>query len=219
MALRIFDLDETLTSCDTSSLFCEYLQSTGLVTDPAFMAEEQRLMDLYAEQKMSVAEYIRFQMKPLAHFNQAAVDELTDEFVAQVIVPKLYPEGRELLKQLRAEGHRLVIISATAAFIVRAVARQLGVDDVLAIDLCTDSEGHYTGEIDGVPTYQQGKVTRLNAWLEAESESLEGAAFYSDSMNDLPLLEVVEQPVATNPCPRLAAVAAERNWPQLNWTI
>ncbi|WP_261841879.1 HAD family hydrolase [Aliamphritea ceti] len=219
MALRIFDLDETITCCDTSSLFCEYLKETGLVTDPGFVAEEQRLMDEYARGSMSVVEYIRFQMKPLADMNVADIDHLTERFVADVIVPKIYPQAKVLLSELRSAGHRVVIVSATATFIVRAVGKQLGVDEVLAIDLCVDGDDCYTGEIDGVPTYKEGKVTRLNAWLEAEQESLKGAAFYSDSMNDLPLLEVVEQPVATNPDPRLAVIARERNWAQLNWTI
>lgn len=218
MALRIFDLDETLTCCDTSSLFCEYLKDTGLVTDPEFIAEEERLMEQYTQGCMSVHEYIAFQVKPLAHMSVAEIDHLTESFVAEVIVAKIYPQAKTLLKELRSAGHRLVIVSATAAFIVRAVAKQLAVDDVLAIELVTENN-RYTGEVDGVPTYQAGKVTRLHAWLEAEQESLEGAAFYSDSMNDLPLLEVVEQPVATNPDPRLAVIAGERNWPQLNWTI
>ncbi len=218
MALRIFDLDETLTCCDTSSLFCEYMKDTGLVTDPGFIVEEERLMALYAERKMSVHEYIAFQVKPLADMDVADIDHLTESFVAEVIVPKVYPQAKALLSELRSAGHRLVIVSATAAFIVRAVAKQLGVEDVLAIDLVTENN-RYTGEVDGVPTYQEGKVTRLNAWLKSEGETLNGAAFYSDSMNDLPLLEIVEQPVATNPDPRLAVIAEARNWPQLNWTI
>lgn len=218
MALRIFDLDETITCCDTSSLFCEYLKDTGVVTDPEFIAEEERLMEQYTQGCMSVHEYIAFQVKPLADMDVADIDHLTEGFVAEVIVPKIYPQAKVLLQELRSAGHRLVIVSATAAFIVRAVAKQLGVEDVLAIELVTENN-RYTGEVDGVPTYQAGKVTRLNAWLEAEQESLEGAAFYSDSMNDLPLLEAVEQPVATNPDPRLAVIAAERNWPQLNWTL
>ena len=219
MALRIFDLDETLACCDTSSLFCEYLKETGWVTDPEYVQEEQRLMDEYAQGTMSMVEYVAFQMKPLAALNTADIDLLTEAFVAEKIVPVLYPQGKVLLAELREQGHRLVIISATADFIVKAVAKQLGVEDVLAIELCVDANDRYTGEIDGVPTYREGKVTRLKGWLETEKESLEGAAFYSDSMNDLPLLEVVEQPVATNPDSRLAVIASERNWPQLNWTL
>ncbi|MCL6416938.1 HAD-IB family hydrolase [Aestuariirhabdus sp. Z084] len=217
MALRIFDLDETLTSCDTSSLFCQYLVETGVATDPAFYREEQRLMALYAQQKMSIDDYVSHQMQPLLGLSADEVEQLTQRFVTDRVESRIYPQARQILAELGAAGHRLVVVSATVSFIVREVARRLGIADVLAIDLVLNKNGRYTGVIQGTPTYREGKVSRLRVWLEQEKESLHDAAFYSDSMNDLPLLECVDQPVATNPCAQLALIAEARNWPQLHW--
>ncbi|OUS38868.1 hypothetical protein A9R01_02775 ['Osedax' symbiont bacterium Rs2_46_30_T18] len=218
MALRIFDLDETLVRCDSSSLFCEYLVERGLVDDVLYLETERKLMEQYTNQQLLIDDYIKFQLAPLSKLTIAAVDELADDFVFTKMRQWIYPQGRELLKQLSLQGHRLLIISATAAFIVRAVARELGVEDVLAIDL-QEINNQYSGVIQGVPSYREGKVTRLKQWLQQHKLSLADAHFYSDSMNDLPLLELVDNPVVTNPGARLKQIAAQRDWQLLQWQL
>jgi len=122
-----------------------------------------------------------------------------------------------LLTYYKKQGLRPLIISATAEFIVSAIAKKIGVDDILAIQL-EIIDNHYTGEMIGVPTFQEGKVTRLNSWMTEQQETINGALFYSDSINDLPLLEQVDYPFATNPTLPLLSIAMKRNWQVLQWT-
>lgn len=216
MSLAIFDLDETLIAADTCSLFCQFLVDEGLA-GAAFIEQDQRMMELYNAEQLVLSDYVAFLVSPLQQMSCAEIDALMPVFVEKYVVSRIYPQARDMLTQLQQQAHRTLIISATPEFIVRAVANSLGVKDVLAIRL--ETEGHfYTGKIDGVPTFREGKVTRLKRWLEDQQESLDGAQFYSDSINDLPLLEQVQFPVATNPDGQLLAIANNRDWPVLNWS-
>jgi HAD superfamily hydrolase (TIGR01490 family) len=216
MALAIFDLDETLVCGDSCSLFCQFMLAEGLV-DPDFVERDKQMMALYNAEKLVLDDYIGFFIAPLSHLSITAIEQIMPRFVEQYIVPRIYLEAKPILEMQRAQGNRLLIISATAEFIVAAVARHLGVADVLAIRL-TSEAGHYTGKIEGIPTFRQGKVTRLLSWLIDQNETLKGAQFYSDSINDLPLLELVDYPIATNPDRQLMEIAAQRHWPVLNWS-
>ena len=218
MALRIFDLDETLVRCDSSSLFCEYLVERGLVEDAAYLAKERQLTEQYSNQQLKIDDYIKFQLAPLTNLSTAEIAELAADFVLTKMRQCIYPQGRELLQQLSIQGYRILIISATAEFIVKAVATELGVDDVIAIDL-EEKDSRYIGSIQGVPSYREGKVIRLKQWLVEQKLSLKHAHFYSDSMNDLPLLELVDTPVATNPDAGLKKIATQRNWRSLDWQL
>lgn len=215
MALAIFDLDETLVACDSCSQFCEFMLAEGLV-DQLFVERDQQMMVLYNNEQLVLSDYIRFFIEPLRRLSRNQIDELLPRFVEQFIADKIYPQARETLSQMKAEGHRVVIVSATAEFIVRAIANELGVEDVLAINLQTKA-GRFTGEIDGVPTFREGKVTRLKEWLVDQNETLEGAYFFSDSINDLPLLEQVENPVVANADSQLQRIAEQRQWSSVNW--
>ena len=223
MALAIFDLDETLLAGDSASLFCRFLVEQGYA-GAEFVAGDQQFSEQYSAGTLDMHEYVRFQLAPLEHLDQQQIDALMPEFVANYLAPRIYSEARELLADYQARGFRVVIISATAAFIVRAVARDLGVADVLAIELedgplrSTQQPG-YSGEIAGVASFREGKIIRLKAWLEEQGEAMEGAYFYSDSMNDLPLLEWVEHPVATNPDNSLSELAASRGWQLIRWPL
>ncbi len=216
-ALSIFDLDDTLLDGDSASLFCRYLVQCGLA-DTAFLAQEAELMARYAEQTLSMPEYVAFMLTPLRRLSQAQVARLMPAYVENLIRPRLYPQALELLGHLRRERHRLLIVSATPAFIVRAVGQALGINEVLAIELVVDANGCFDGRIAGVPTFREGKVERLLQWLEQQQLSLAGAHFYSDSINDLALLERVDFPFATNPDAQLARVAQARDWPLLRWS-
>ncbi|WP_421869090.1 HAD family hydrolase [Motiliproteus sp.] len=218
MPLAIFDLDETLVSGDCSSRFCEYLQRTGLVEGNDFIQRERELMDDYHHQRLSMADYIEFLLAPLAGLSVTQVDALMPAFVERWIRPRIYPQALSTLMEHRRAGDRILIISASAEFIVRAVAQDLGVDDVLAIDLEQTDQQRYDGRIRGIPSYREGKVQRLQQWISQQGESLAGATFYSDSINDRPLMELVDHPVATNPDPLLAELACQRGWAVLDWT-
>lgn len=216
MTLAIFDLDETLLCGDSASLFCRFLADSGLA-DADFLVREQALMQRYACGSLSMPDYVAFLLQPLQRLSTAEIDALLPDFVSRYIEPRIYPQARTLLAELRAQGQLPLIISATPAFIVRAVAQALGVQELLAIELETSAGGYYSGAIAGIPSYREGKVIRLQQWLAERDEPLEGAAFYTDSINDLPLLERVDRPIATNPDPRLTQIANARGWPLLRW--
>lgn len=216
MSLAIFDLDETLIAGDTCSLFCQFLVASGLAGDD-FIEQDRRMMELYNAEQLVLSDYVAFLVAPLKHKTRAEIDAVMPDFVARYVAPRIYPEAKQVLADLQQQQRRTLIISATPEFIVQAVANALDVQDVLAICLETDGE-HYTGQIAGVPTFREGKVTRLLSWLEDQQESMDGAQFYSDSINDLPLLEQVQYPIAANPDAQLQAIANEREWPVLNWT-
>lgn len=218
MPLAIFDLDETLVSGDCSSRFCDYLQRAGLVDGNDFIQRERELMDDYRHQRLSMDDYIEFLLAPLAGLTVSQIDALMPAFVERWIRPRIYPQALTTLMQHRRAGDRILIISASAEFIVRAVAEDLGVDDVLAIDLEQTDAQHYSGRISGIPSYREGKVQRLQQWISQQGESLVGATFYSDSINDRPLMEQVDHPVATNPDPLLAELAHQRGWKLVDWT-
>lgn len=218
MALAIFDLDETLVAADSASLFCRFLHDRGLADDD-FLRRDDAMMALYNNQQLSMPEYIESLLEPVLQLHADEIDALMPEYVRDYVAPRIYPQARELLTELRANGERLLIISATVTFIVRAVARELGVDEVLAIDLKQDAHGYYTGKIDGIPSFREGKVQRLMIWCEEQNEDLTDARFYSDSINDLALLEQVPCPVPTNPDAKLSEIASQRGWSTLKWQL
>ena len=212
MALAIFDLDYTLLSCDSDHSWGEFLCQKGIVDEQVYRETNDKFLQQYLSGTMDIREFLRFALKPLTELPLEQLKQLHQEFMASCILPMITDKAKALLQQHRDQGDYLLIITATNGFITRPIAEYLGVDDILATDP-EFKEGRYTGEIVGTPCFQHGKVDRLNAWLEQTGHSLEGASFYSDSINDLPLLEAVEKPVATNPDERLLAIATERDWP------
>jgi HAD superfamily hydrolase (TIGR01490 family) len=216
MTLAIFDLDETILAGDSCSLFCQYLVHEGFAA-PNLIHQDKRMMESYNRQTLVLNDYVRFLIEPLRCFSVIEINRLMPRFVDQYILPRLYPESLQLLTYYKKQGLRPLIISATAEFIVSAIAKKIGVDDILAIQL-EIIDNHYTGEMIGVPTFQEGKVTRLNSWMTEQQETINGALFYSDSINDLPLLEQVDYPFATNPTLPLLSIAMKRNWQVLQWT-
>ncbi|WP_022941594.1 HAD family hydrolase [Psychromonas hadalis] len=217
MSLAIFDLDETLISGDSCSLFCEFMVAEGIASAD-FLQQDALMMERYDAQTLVLSDYIHFFMAPLSPLSISDIDALMPRFVDQYIVPCIYPEAIKLLADYKKKGERRLIISATCEFIVNAVAKKLGVTDVLAIQLKTQNN-YYSSEISGVPTFREGKVIRLQSWLAEQQVSIDGAVFYSDSINDLLLLEQIKNPVATNPDNQLLAIAVQRNWPVLLWNL
>lgn len=215
MRLAIFDLDNTLIAGDSDHSWGEFLVQKKLVDAEAYRQANDRFYQDYKAGTLDIKEYLRFSLAPLTRHSMTELDAFHGEFMATVIEPMMLPKAQALLQQHRDQGDYLLIITATNGFVTRPIAERLGVDDILA----TDPEivdGKYTGLSTGIPCFQAGKVVRLKEWLRERQWNLEGAHFYSDSINDLPLLEQVPHPVVVDGDDRLLAVASERNWKSIS---
>lgn len=211
MALAIFDLDNTLIAGDSDHLWGEFLVEKALVDADYFKARNDAFYQDYVNGTLDMTAYLDFSLAPLAEHGKDKLNILHEEFMAGYIQPIMLNKARMLLNQHRAKDDTLLIITATNRFVTAPIAKALGVDHLLAIEL-EEKDGRYTGEVSGVPSYREGKITRLNAWLKNQDCSMEGAYFYSDSHNDLPLLETVAQPIAVDPDEKLADIAKRRGW-------
>lgn len=217
MPLAIFDLDETLIDGDCASLWSEQMARLGWVDPESFVRRDHELMAAYSQGKLAMEDYMAFTLEPLLGRSEEEVDHLVGPWVEDIIEPLIFSDATRCIATHRAAGDRLLVISASGVHLVGPIAERIGIDEVLAIDLELDANGCYTGNTRGTLTYREGKVTRLLEWLAAEGETLEGASFYSDSRNDLALLQHVSRPVAVNPDPVLRAHAEQAGWPILSW--
>ncbi len=215
MTLAIFDLDNTLIGGDSDKLWGQYLFDQRLVDTTGFAEQNDQFYEDYKAGILNIEAYLRFALGPLKGQPMDVLDAWHREFMRTVISPIMLPKAQELLAEHRAQGHTLLIITATNVFITRPIAAALGIENLLGCE-AEIIDGRYTGEPTGVASYHEGKVTRLNEWLLKTGESIEGAYFYSDSQNDLPLLEIVDNPVAVNPDETLRKRALDAGWPVLS---
>ncbi|TXS93939.1 HAD family hydrolase [Parahaliea maris] len=211
MTLAIFDLDNTLIAGDSDHLWGCFLCDRGLVDSTEFAARNEQFYRDYQSGQLDIMAYLRFALGPLAGREPAELEAWHADFMRSVIEPIMLPAASELIEHHRRQGHRLLVITATNEFITRPIASALGIHELLACE-AERVDGYYTGEPTGVPSYGAGKVTRLEAWRAEHGESLDGAWFYSDSHNDLPLLKQVENPVAVDPDETLLAYAESEGW-------
>lgn len=214
MVLAIFDLDNTLLAGDSDYLWGRFLVEKGIVDGGYYERENERFYQQYKEGRLDIHEFLRFALAPLRNNPTQMLHRLREEFLESRISPLITDAARRLVEKHRAAGDTLMIITATNAFVTRPIARLFGIDNLIATEPET-LNGHFTGGVDGEPSFREGKVTRLQTWLEESGQSLLGSWFYSDSHNDLPLLEQVDNPVAVNPDETLAEVARTRQWPIL----
>ncbi|WP_426415016.1 HAD family hydrolase [Aestuariirhabdus sp. LZHN29] len=215
MALAIFDLDNTLLGGDSDHSWGEFLVEQQIVDAKEYKQANDRFYQHYLEGTLDIHEFLGFALRPLSQHSMERLNQLHDEFMRSRIEPMMLPKAMLLLQQHREAGDFLLIITATNRFVTAPIGERLGVDELLA----TDPEvinGRYTGEVSGTPCFQEGKVERLQQWLADNNHDLEGSYFYSDSCNDLPLLELVDNPVAVDADARLSAIAIERNWPLIS---
>lgn len=217
MALAIFDLDETLIHGDCASLWSEQMARLGWVDGEAFLRRDHELMEAYGKGHLQMEDYMAFSLEPIAGRTLEEVEHLVAPWVEEVIEPIIYGDACRCIAEHRKRGDRILIISASGTHLVGPIAARLGVDEYLAIEL-EAVNGVYTGKTHGVLTYREGKITRLLEWLDQEQENLEGASFYSDSRNDLPLLLKVDYPYAVNPDGVLREHAEKNGWPILSWS-
>jgi HAD superfamily hydrolase (TIGR01490 family) len=212
VTLALFDLDNTLLNGDSDHAWGQFLVDQGIVDGKAFETANDKFYHDYQAGTLNIHEFLSFALAPLAQHSMQTLHTWHQQFMRDVIAPMRLAKADELIAKHRAQGHRLVIITATNSFVTTPIAHALGINELLA----TEPEiidGRYSGRISGIPCFQQGKVQRLNAWLEANGENLQGSWFYSDSRNDLPLLECVDNPVAVDADSTLTEIATQRGWP------
>lgn len=213
--LALFDLDNTLLAGDSDHSWGEWLCQRGLVDAGEYQARNDAFYADYLAGQLDVIAYQNFTQAILARHPMEQLAQWHRQFMSEVIEPIILPKGEALLEEHRAAGDRLVIITATNRFITGPIAARLGVATLLATE-CEMRDGRYTGTTFDVPCYQGGKVTRLQRWLGENGMSLDDSYFYSDSRNDLPLLEAVSNPVAVDPDDTLRATAQARGWPVIS---
>jgi len=211
MPLALFDLDNTLLAGDSDYLWGCFLVEKGMVDKKLYEEANLRFYRDYAEGMLDIHEYLNFALQPLANNDAEILKSLHQEFMEKYIRPIMTRVGKDLIARHRREGDHPVIITATNSFVTGPIAQAFGVSDLIA----TEPEivdGKYTGRVEGTPCFQQGKIERLHAWLEATQIEFDNSWFYSDSHNDLSLLEEVAHPVAVDPDDQLRAIARERGW-------
>ena len=211
MRLAIFDLDNTLLAGDSDYSWGEFLVAKKLVDAETYARENDRFYQQYKAATLDIQEYLKFSLAPLTRYSLDELAVLHDEFMRDFIEPMVLTKGLALLQEHRSKGDYLLIITATNSFVTHPIAKRLKVDDILASD-AEVINNRYTGKGTGTPCFQGGKVIRLQEWLKEKNLNLDDAYFYSDSVNDLPLLEQVPNPVAVDPDDRLEKVAQERGW-------
>ena len=215
VTLAIFDLDNTLIGGDSDDLWGQFVCEQGLVDSVDFAPRSEQFYTDYQAGDLDIHAYLRHTLGTLKGHSLEQLHAWHREFMASKIKPIMLPAAFDLIADHRRRGHELLIITATNRFITAPIAAVLGVENLIACE-AEIVNGLYTGEPSGVPSYQAGKVTRLQQWLESRSIGLDGAWFYSDSHNDLPLLALVDNPVAVDPDATLRARALELGWPVIS---
>ncbi|MFJ4143278.1 HAD family hydrolase [Pseudomonas sp. NPDC089734] len=215
MRLALFDLDNTLLGGDSDHAWGDYLCERGILDPVAYKTRNDAFYDDYLAGTLNLTDYLNFSLEILGRTERAQLDEWHRDFMRDCIEPIVLPKALELIARHRDAGDKLVVITATNRFVTGPIVARLGIDTLLATE-CEQVDGRYSGRTTGIPCFREGKVTRLNDWLEENAFSLEDSYFYSDSMNDLPLLEQVTHPVAVDPDPKLRAEAEKRGWPVIS---
>ena len=211
LRLAIFDLDNTLLAGDSDYAWGHFLVAKGIVDRDYYQQENERFYREYQSKTLDIHDYQRFVLAPLIAMGWAEHSVLHQEFMATVVTEMRLPKADVLIQQHRDQGDQLLIITATNRLTAGPIGPWLGIDTVLA----TEPEivdGKLTGRILGTPCFQEGKITRLQQWLTQQKVTPTQMTFYSDSINDLPLLEYADQPVAVDPDDRLQAHARQQGW-------
>jgi HAD superfamily hydrolase (TIGR01490 family) len=215
VSIALFDLDNTLLDGDSDYLWGCFLAEQGIVDRDYYEQKNQRFYDQYKVGELDIHEFLRFQLRPLAEHDMTTLNRWRTQYLEEKILPIMLPRAQALIDEHRGKGHLPVIITATNRFITGPIAELFGVEQLLA----TDPEvidGRYTGGISDIPCFQDGKVRKLSGWLETHRQTLEDSWFYSDSHNDLPLLEKVTHPVAVDPDEILRRHAGDYGWPVIS---
>ncbi|MFN0163109.1 MAG: HAD family hydrolase [Burkholderiales bacterium] len=218
MNLALFDLDNTLLSIDSDHAWGRYLVARGIVDSAEFDRRNDYFYERYKAGTLDIHEYLLFALAPIAGRPRAEIDAWHADFMAEVIGPAIGAKARALVERHLAAGDLCCCVTATNAFVTAPIARAFGIPHLIACDL-EEHDGVFTGKPRGIPSFQDGKIRRVEAWLATMNKRLADfpvSHFYSDSRNDIPLLERVTHPVAVDPDDTLVALARTRNWPVLS---
>ena len=216
-SICLFDLDHTLLPLDSDHAWGLYTTRMGWTDAEHFAQRNDAFYRQYQQGELDIHAYVQFATQAARERGLQASTLAHQAFMRDVIIPAMRPEATALVQRHRAQGDRMLIVTATNEFVTAPIAEAFGIDTLIAVQLERDPNGELTGQIAGTPSFGPGKVVRLQQWLEQQGLTWAGirSTFYSDSINDLPLLEKVNHPVATNPDARLRAVAQQRGWPIL----
>ncbi len=213
--LALFDLDYTLLPIDSDYEWARFLVRLGVVDSDEYDRRNDAFLQQYIDGTLDIYEFLAFQLAPLAAHPVHTLDAWRARFLDEVIRPAIQPAARALVDSHRERGDLCAMVTATNEFVTGPIAREFGIEHLIATGI-EFLDGRYTGRPQGTPSFREGKVRRTDEWLASIGHSLHGFArsyFYSDSTNDVPLLERVSDPVATNPDAKLASLAADRGWP------
>jgi HAD superfamily hydrolase (TIGR01490 family) len=211
MTLALFDLDNTLLSGDSDYEWGQFLVKKDLVDKKDYEVANMRFYEQYKQGVLDIYEWSAFTFKPLSEHSMGALALLHSEYMQQVIKPLMGDIAKSVIESHRQQGHTLLVITATNSFVARPIVNAFGIEYLIATE-AKIVNGRYSTEVEGIPCFNTGKVERLNAWLTENNESLENSYFYSDSHNDLPLLEQVTHPIVVDPDDKLATIAKQRGW-------
>ena len=213
--LCLFDLDDTLLPLDSDHAWGAFVIRLGWVDAHDFGRRSDEFFAQYQAGRLDIHEYIAFATAPLRARSREEIDAAHRRFMIEVIAPNLLPQALALVREHQQRGDLVALVTATNEFVTGPIAQALGIDDLIAVQLAHGPGGTITGQIQGTPSYREGKVTRVQEWLAQRSSQwsdFERISVYSDSVNDLPLLERATEAVATNPSPALQAIAEQRGW-------
>lgn len=214
MNLALFDLDNTLLIGDSDFEWAQFLIEEGVLDRELFEAKNQAFYEQYKAGTLDIHEFLDFQLKPLSRHSRKVLDGWHEEFMRRKVRPMMGQAARDLVAQHRRAGDICVIITATNSFVTAPIAREFGVEHLIATEP-EQKNGEFTGGVAGVPSFREGKVARLEGWMAQRGwswSSFAGSCFYSDSLNDLPLLLKVKNPVAVDPDTTLRAHAEQHGW-------
>jgi HAD superfamily hydrolase (TIGR01490 family) len=214
MNLTLFDLDHTLLPIDSDYSWGEFSLKMGWVDPELFKAKNDQFFADYQAGVLDIHDYVKFATEAVRRKGPELAAKAHQQFMQEVVLPVIKPSALSLIKQHQDAGDHVMVVTATNEFVTRPIAKALGIQELIAVELAKDSTGWITGEILGTPSFIAGKVARVEAWLSAHQKSWQDVhiTFYSDSLNDLPLLEKAQTPVATNPDARLRQLATDRGW-------
>mgnify|MGYP003497474971 CR=1 FL=1 len=218
MHLALFDLDGTLIETDSDHAFGEFLVQVGWADKDRFKRRNDQFYAEYLAGTIDVAAYLDFATAAWRARPEQDALAMRERFMVEVMRPALHERAVKLVQRHQQAGDRVAIVTATNEFVTRPIADLFGIDTLIAVELERDAHGRATGRAKGVPTFREGKVIRVEQWLQERGQAaadFDRITFYSDSINDLPLLEWATHPVATNPGAKLETVALERGWPIL----
>lgn len=219
MNLTLFDLDYTLLPLDSDFEWGQFLARIGAVDSNEFTRRNAEFYAQYEAGTLDPLAYLEFAFGTLARFPRRQLDAWHGQFMEEVINPAIRPAARELVKRHQDTGDLVAIITATNHFVTAPIAKAFGIEHLIAAEPDVTSDGQITGRFSGIPSYGEGKVINTKNWLSSIGKSLqsfERTTFYSDSQNDIPLLNLVTHPVATNPNAKLSAHAKAHDWPIIN---